>query len=98
MARMQFFKDRLYHFAGKRFHPQSGRTEAYEIIIVGELVRTYLDPFERVRDCKGEFVATDRVYRLDDGHLPDCQPRASGHELRDLMGAQKIRFAHPVEG
>lgn len=92
----QFRKGKLYHFAGTRWDKRSHATVPYEIVIIGELVRSYIDPTQRENDCKGEFRADGRTYRIDDGHLPDYQPRVNAAELSALMGPQAIRFAYPV--
>lgn len=96
MATQRFRKGRLYRFAGNKWSQFHGRAMPYEIVVVGDVVRCYLDPVQRDRDFKGEFVGDARLYRLDDGHLPDHQPHAVGKELPELMGALKIRFAYPV--
>ena len=95
MAR-RFHKDRLYRFAGQRWRQSLGRTEPYEMVIIGSLVRNYIDPTARETDCRGEYVPDGRTYRIDDGHLPDYQPRVSAEELPGLMGARAIRFAYPL--
>lgn len=96
MTKQQFRKGRLYHFRGRRWDQRTGTTQNYETIVIGELVRSHVDPIARTRDCLGEFQPDERTYRIDDGHLPDCQPRVSGRELPGLMGPHKIRFAYPA--
>ena len=93
----RFYKDRLYHFKGEQWSRRFGRSIPYEIVIVGELVRTYIDPTARRDDFQGEWQPDGRTYRLADGHLPDYQPRVPAAALPALMGPQKIRFAHPVQ-
>jgi hypothetical protein len=89
----QFRKGKLYRFSGIRWDPRTQANQSYDVIVIGELVRSTVDPIRRERDCKGEFLPDDRIYRLDDGHLPDHQPRVSGLILHQVMGPQKIRFA-----
>ena len=96
--KQRFLKDRIYRFAGARWDQRLGKTVNYETVILGELVRSHVDPIARSAHCKGEFVPDGRTYRVDDGHLPDHQPRVSAEELPRLMGPQAIRFAYPVEG
>lgn len=91
-----FCKGKLYRFAGIRWDPRTQTNQRYDVIVIGELVRSTVDVLRRERDCKGEFEPDDCTYRVDDGHLPDHQPRVSGRELPALMGPQKIRFAFPV--
>jgi hypothetical protein len=91
-----FRKGRIYHFAGKRWDKWTGKMVPYEMIIIGELVRSYVDPLERENDCRGVFEPDDRWYRVDDGHLPDHQPRVHAVDLPRIMGPKHVRFAYPV--
>jgi hypothetical protein len=91
-----FRKGRLYHFAGLKWDHRAHARLPYEMIVIGDCVRTYLDPVQRNSDFRGEFVPDNRMYRIDDGHLPDHQPRVAGDQLATIMGAQAIRFAYPV--
>lgn len=92
----RFYKDRLYHFRGEKWRQILGRKQAYEMVIVGALVRSYTDPLQRETDCLGEWQPDGRTYRIDDGHLPDYQRRVAANELPALMGPQAIRFAYPI--
>ena len=94
---MQFRKDKLYHFKGSKWNQTAHREIAYEMVIIGSLVRTYCDPSQREIDCRGEWKPDGRTYRIDDGHLPEHQPRVSANELGAFMGPQAIRFAYPID-
>lgn len=91
-----FRHERLYHFRGEKWRQALARTEPYEMVIVGALVRSYTDPWQRETDCLGEWQPDGRTYRIDDGHLPDHQPRVPADQLPHLMGPHAIRFAYPV--
>ena len=47
-------------------------------------------------DLVGEFVPDNRVYRVDDGHVPDYQPRVPGAELIGFMQDHAYPEAYPV--
>lgn len=89
----QFLRGKLYRFAGDRWDQRTGTNQAYDMIVIGEAVRTAVDVIGRTEHCKGEFVPDDTTYRIDDGHLPDYQPRVKGRQLRGVMGPSKIGVA-----
>ena len=92
----RFFKNRLYHFKGERWVQSLGQRESYEIVVRGDVVRVYVDVVERDRDCLGEWQEDRRLYRIDDGHLPDYQPRVESYEVNAKMRELHARMAWPL--
>lgn len=88
----RFFRDRLYLFRGKRFDSFSHTTVSYECVVLGAFVGTRATK----RDCVGEFIPDGRVYRIEEGHLPDWQPRVVADQLAREMARGPFPVAVPV--
>jgi len=92
---MRIYKDRLYHVVGKTWHSDSPGTEGYvafDCVTTGEGLRTYFS----IDDVRGEWTPDERMYRVEDGHLPDHQPRIEAAELSAWLGQSMYRTAHVV--
>jgi hypothetical protein len=84
---IRFRQSILYHFKGT-----SDTSEPYEQVTLGAFAAQFVKS-----DCTGVWVPDDRTYRIDEGHLPDDQPRVSGRRLLAEMTTLHAHTAHPVD-
>jgi hypothetical protein len=89
---IRFRQSILYHFKGMYCLQQGVPSEPYEQVTLGAFAAQFVKS-----DCTGVWVPDDRTYRIDEGHLPDYQPRVSGRRLLAEMTTLHAHTAHPVD-
>jgi len=94
---MRIYKDRLYTVKGTRFINRlagHAHQEPFEAVVLGKFVRSRYS----TRDVANTWHPDNREYRVDDGHLPDHQPRVNGEALKAFMTQHGLIEAVPVQG
>ena len=89
---MRYYRDKLYLVMGETYHPPTQTTNEFVCVVLGSVVRS---KFTRDDVC-GPWTPDGGTYRIEDGHLPDYQPRVKADRLAEWLRPGRYHVAHAV--